>query len=74
MKPTNLINLRKARGLTQSALAEQLGISRGRYSLYELGLRKLPVDLALRIADVLGVSVRELFEPDHSSSQATKTA
>jgi len=46
-----------------------LGISRARYSQYELGLRNPPIDVAIRLADLFGVPIQELFpteRPGHA--------
>lgn len=61
MKPIYLARLRKERGLSQYQMADLLGISRSRYSLYEIGMRRIPVELALRIADILRVPVEALY-------------
>lgn len=51
-----LSTLRKAAGLSQSELAERLGISRSSYQYYERNERDLPSSLLLRIC--------ELFDDD----------
>ena len=55
-----LIELRKAQGLTQTQLAELLGISQQVVAAYENGHRRIPVDLLAETARLLGVSVEEL--------------
>jgi len=54
---------RQALGLTQAEVARRAGISRSYYAQIELGQRTPPVDLALRIARILGGDVAELFGP-----------
>jgi transcriptional regulator with XRE-family HTH domain len=58
----NLVRLRKARGLSQEALAERAGLHRTQISLIE-SKRRLPRTLTiLAIAGGLGVPIGELFE------------
>lgn len=56
-----LLELRKAQGLTQSQLAELLGISQQLVAFYEKGHRRVPVDLLPEVARLLAVSVEELL-------------
>lgn len=55
---------REEKGYSQKKLAELAGVSPGSMSAYELGNKKPPVDVAARIAAVLGVSVDWLFGTD----------
>jgi len=55
-----LVELRKAQGLTQTQLAELLGVSQQLVACYETGQRRIPVDLLAETARLLGVSVEEL--------------
>ena len=59
--------LRKARGMTQQALAEALGISGQAVSKWESGLGYPDITLLPAIAETLGVSIEVLFgkEPDY---------
>lgn len=52
---------RSACGLTQGALAEQVGVSRQSINYIEQGTFAPSVYLALRIAEVLGSTVEDLF-------------
>ena len=52
---------RKARGLTQVQLAEQLGIAQQTLAHYEGGRLRLPVPTLLALATELKVSVTELI-------------
>ena len=45
--------LRQAKSLTQAIVAERLGIAEGRYSHYERGIRKFPVDILPKLVEVL---------------------
>ncbi|HSB20430.1 MAG TPA: helix-turn-helix transcriptional regulator [Anaeromyxobacteraceae bacterium] len=53
--------LRRARGLTQEALARSLGLSVAYVSLIERGGRNPPVTTVVAIARALGVSPREML-------------
>ena len=52
-----LRQLREDRGLTQSAVADDLNCDQSLYSKYERGERSLPLDLAVKLAQVYGVSL-----------------
>ena len=52
----NLRLLRKARGLKQQELAEQLGISPRAYRYYECGEREPQLSALIRLADFLGIA------------------
>jgi transcriptional regulator with XRE-family HTH domain len=52
---------RKARGITQAQLAEQLGIAQQTMAHYEGGVSRIAVETLTQVADVLGVSVEELI-------------
>jgi transcriptional regulator with XRE-family HTH domain len=68
-----LAQVRKARGLTQVELAERTGLIQVVVSDYERGRLRLPADMALRFAEVLGVTVDELLQP-RKKSRVAKTA
>ena len=53
--------LRQAKSLTQAIVAERLGIAEGRYSHYERGIRKFPVDILPKLVEVLECSEAELL-------------
>lgn len=57
-----LAQVRKERGLTQVELAERTGLIQVVVSDYERGRLRLPADMALRFAEVLGVTVDELLQ------------
>ena len=46
---------------TQAEVAKEAGISEAMYQRYEYGQNEPSVRVAIRIADVLGVDVREIF-------------
>jgi len=56
-----LKELRKARGITQKAMAEYLGIQETSYQHYEYGKREPNHDSTVKIANVLNVSVDYLL-------------
>ncbi len=49
--------LRKSRGLTQADVADALMCDQSLYSRYERGLRALPLESAIRLAEYYGVSL-----------------
>lgn len=53
---------REASGMTQSALATAIGISRQSLSSIEAGRATPGVDIALRIAAILNLSIEQLFQ------------
>lgn len=57
----SLLQIRKARGLTQSAMAQQLGLSLGQWKKYESGSEVLRSDTAVRWCLLTGVSFFRLF-------------
>lgn len=52
-----LTNLRKSKGLSQNALAKEIGVSPRTYQDYEYGLREPQVAIFTRIAEFFGVSL-----------------
>lgn len=68
---TNLQRLRRAKGLSQEALADEAGMDRTYISGIERGLRNPTVKVLERIASALGVGAWELIKPmDHVSETA----
>jgi transcriptional regulator with XRE-family HTH domain len=53
---------RHHRGVSQTDLAEQIGVTFQQVQKYEKGLNRVGASRLLRIASVLGVSIGELFE------------
>ena len=54
---TNLRKLRKARGITQTALQAQTGIEQALISKYETGERVPPTETLILLADLYEVSI-----------------
>ena len=58
----NIAYYRKARGLSQSQLAEQVNISRTHMSRIETADCAVSLDVIFALADALGVETCKLFE------------
>lgn len=59
--PNRVREVRAEHGITQGTLAERVGVSRQSINYIEQGTFAPSVYLALKIADVLGTTVEELF-------------
>ena len=57
----NLLFYRQKMGLSQEALAEQIGISQSFYAKLESGKRLMSIDVLCKIADGLNVSIDNLL-------------
>jgi transcriptional regulator with XRE-family HTH domain len=53
--------LRKDLNLTQTQVADKLGITQPAYARYEAAQRKIPIDLMPNLANAFGVSVEDLL-------------
>ncbi len=60
----NLKFAREKRGLSQKEVAENIGVAKSTYSLYESGNREPNVQTIKKIADVLNTSADELLGID----------
>ena len=58
---TNLANLRKSRGLSQSDVASALGIVQSTYAGWETGARKVQLSAILQLSEFFNVSVDALI-------------
>ncbi len=58
---SRLREIRESRGMTQTAVARQSGLSRSFYTQVEHARQAISVDRAFAIATVLGVEMAELF-------------
>jgi transcriptional regulator with XRE-family HTH domain len=56
-----LARIRRERGLSQTELAERVGVIQRVVSHYETGRTRIPTDALFKLADVLNVSVYELL-------------
>lgn len=61
-------NLRLAAGLSQHQVAEHLGISQPSYALWERRNVSVTADQLLKLAEILSVSVEELFFDEVNNS------
>ena len=64
---------RTHRGLSQSDLAEKIGVAFQQVQKYESGANRIGASRLSRIASALGVSVGELFEPFPRKSSHSKS-
>ncbi len=64
-----LIQLRKARGLSQEALAEQLGVSRQAISRWELGETTPDLTNLKQLSALYGVSADYLIHDEYASDE-----
>ena len=64
-----LIQLRKARGLSQEALAEQLGVSRQAVSRWELGETTPDLTNLKQLSALYGVSADYLLHDEYASDE-----
>lgn len=56
-----IAELRKEQGLSQQALADQLGIAQQTYAHYEVARARIPADMLPELARIFGVGVDELL-------------
>src|SRR5262245_37266976 len=61
MSQNHIHNLRKSKGLTQSQLAAQVGTSQQQIQRIEAGVQAARLDLAVKIAEVLGAKLGDVF-------------
>jgi transcriptional regulator with XRE-family HTH domain len=62
---------RKSRGLTLSATAERLDVTRQAYTRWERGRASIPAELVPDVAEVVGTSVSEVFGTDDGDDAIT---
>jgi transcriptional regulator with XRE-family HTH domain len=58
---TRVAHLRREQGLSQQALADQIGIPQQTFAHYEVGRARMPVSLLPELARIFGVAVDELL-------------
>ena len=66
--------LRKKRGLTQKDLGEMVGLDQTTISGYENGRRQIDLQKLMKIAQALGVDLKELISVDSKPSEISKVA
>lgn len=62
-----IIKYREENNITQSEMAEILGISNVTLHHYETGKRNVPYDVAEKIAKILKKEVEDIFSPEKFS-------
>lgn len=67
---SNLKVYREKNNLSQYQISRTLGISRGTYSNYELGIRKIPDDLEKKLCTIFGIQPRDLYVNDIPSTSS----
>lgn len=60
----NMRYLRGRKGRSQQQLADELGITRTRYSKYEYGMAEPSIELLVKIARYYGISVDDIISVD----------
>lgn len=58
---SRIAQLRKAAGLSQQAIADELGIAQQTYAHYEVGRLRMPMSLLPKLAERFGVGTDELL-------------
>lgn len=58
----NVKKLRKSKGLSQSELADKLGVSRTTVTMWESGGQNPRAETVVQLANALGCSIDELFD------------
>ena len=69
-----IAELRGAKGMTQTKLGDELGISQQTVAHYEAGRIRLPVSALQGLAEALGVSVATLLGPLGKSPRKRKAS
>ena len=70
----NLLNLRKASGLSQEELAEKIGVSRQAVSKWERGEASPDTDNFIALSEVYGVTLDELIKGKKQSDDIKDAA
>ncbi len=70
-----IATLRRAYSITQTQLADALGVSQQTVQAYEVGRRRIPVSALPIVANILSVSLEELFgESNHTKNKRGPTS
>jgi transcriptional regulator with XRE-family HTH domain len=60
-KVNTLKNLRQQKGYTLNDVAKKLGCKKQTYWNYEKGIRKIPLDKALLLSSIFGITAKEVY-------------
>lgn len=69
MKYEKIKELREQNGFSQKKVAEMLGMHTTQYQRYETGERTMPIDFAIQIADLYGVTLDYLVGREEEQSE-----
>src|ERR1700712_17264 len=64
--PSNIKHLRLINGFSQEELADKIGISSSRLGNYEQGIREIPLDILVKLANQFSMAVDALLKIDLS--------
>lgn len=64
----NIRQLREARGMKQNELATTIGVSQQLLSMIECGNRRITIDVARKLAPVLGVNWYDFYDGKEESA------
>lgn len=68
----SLRNLRLNKGLTLEETAKYLGITKQGYWNYEKGIRKIPLEVAVKLSKLFNVTTEEIFLYSNSNQNVNK--
>lgn len=71
---TRLKELRKQNNLSQNDVSSILGLKQQQYSRYEIGLRDMPLDKLIKLADYYGTSIDYILYRDNLSISPIKVS
>ena len=71
---TRLKELRKQNNLSQNTISSILGLKQQQYSRYEIGLRDVPLDKLIKLADYYGTSIDYILYRDNLSISPIKVS
>jgi len=60
----NIKSYREINGFTQDVVANFLGVKREMISYYENGAREVPLEILLRLCDLYGIDMEDIYEED----------
>ncbi len=73
MLKDNIKELRTEQGLTQTALAEKIGVSQGAVFFWEKGINEPTAGYLIKLAEIFNVSVDELLSFEGAKEKTGKT-